>query len=123
MYVSVPFPHGTTNLPLFSAGEINKNHVPKHVDFGLMTSTDVLHRHLVEYHATAWLKQCEDKDLQVPTKQRTYKNALNKFRAEQGRAPLSDDFKERSPFSQEVFIDTLIAWIVADDQVLSLPHF
>ncbi len=93
--------------------------LPAKSDFGLKMSTDVLRHHLLDHHLTSWLTKCDRLGIQVRSVQKCYQDAINKFYIKHGKQPASSSLNspEHSPFSHDAFIDALIVWIVADDQV------
>ncbi len=58
--------------------------------------------------------------IEICSKQKVYKDAINKFQINQGKEPLPSNGPGSRPFSKEAFIDALISWIVTDDQVLTI---
>ncbi len=83
----------------------------------MKTSTDILQHHLLDFHVTAWLMKCDQLGIEIHTQQKAYWDAVNNFQIKQGKHPSSSGGAVQHLFLKESFIDTLISWIVADDQV------
>ena len=79
--------------------------------FGPNTATTGLRRHLADRHMEAWLKGCDQ--LRISIKSQGVQDAINQYR---GQAPESQ-FQERKPFSNKAFVDAIVKFIVANDQV------
>lgn len=84
--------------------------------FAWTTSSGILRRHLYENHIALWVAGCDDLKISI-----TAKSALQPvadYRERQGfigtTIPEADT---RQPFSHEAFIDAIVRFIVADDQV------
>lgn len=96
-------------------------HVKK---FGLNTSTTVLRTHLVESHLQEWVDACDAQGFTITAA--VAKDKAEEYRASRGlptdgsntcdSSPFDSEPQQR-PFSQEAFIDSLVTWIVSDDQV------
>ncbi|KAK0444960.1 uncharacterized protein EV420DRAFT_1484399 [Desarmillaria tabescens] len=95
----------------------DSDNIAKQSDFGLKTSTNILRHHLLDFHVTAWLTKCEQLDIEVHMKQKAYRDAINNFQIKQGKQLPSSSGTMWRPYSKESFIDALVSWIVADDQV------
>jgi hypothetical protein len=92
----------------------------KPATFSLKTGTGVLHKHLYEHHADSWIEGCDK--LRIPITANDAQRAVLDYRRRNGQASANtaEDLKTRCPFSHEAFIDTIIEFIVADDQVWML---
>lgn len=96
-------------------------------EFSLKTSTGVLRKHLYEHHADAWVAGCDK--LQIPITAKEALSVVSDYRRRQGQPTTgsadSDQRKDRQPFSQEAFVNAIVEFIVADDQVYSfrIPFF
>ncbi|KAH9920264.1 hypothetical protein B0H21DRAFT_668206, partial [Amylocystis lapponica] len=94
-----------------------KDHVVKH--YGLGTGTGPLRRHLYERHADDWISRCDQ--LHIPITAKEAQPAVADYRRRQGQNNTSTSHSGqpvlRRPFSNEAFVDAIIEFIVADDQV------
>lgn len=82
------------------------------VDFSLTTSTSVLRRHLFENHLDLWITACDDMKIKITAKEAL--PVIEAHRQEPQKTPLE---AARPEFSKEAFLDALVEFIVADDQV------
>ena len=90
------------------------------------TGTSILRRHLYTTHPSEWISAC--KSLRISIKSSAALRAVSEW--EETKSDLPEDEaldskdtvlpSEKVPFSQEAFVDAIIAWIVSDDQVSSL---
>ncbi|KAK0470464.1 uncharacterized protein EV420DRAFT_1473521 [Desarmillaria tabescens] len=85
----------------------DSDNIAKQSDFGLKTSTNILQCHLLDFHVTAWLTKCEQLGIEVCTKQKAYRDAINNFQIEQGKQLPSSGGTTQHPYSKESFIDAL----------------
>jgi hypothetical protein len=92
--------------------------------FSLKTGTGVLRKHLYEHHADSWIEGCDK--LRIPITAKDAQRAVLDYRRRNGQASANtaEDSKTRRPFSHEAFVDAIIEFIVADDQVWmsGVPH-
>jgi len=79
--------------------------------FGERTGTGVLRRHLYECHIGEWVTGCDQ--LGIPI---TAKSAVPSVAAFRG-LPVETEETTRKPFSNEAFVDSIVEFIVGDDQV------
>jgi hypothetical protein len=82
------------------------------VDFGQTTSTSVLRRHLFESHLDLWIAACDDMKIRITAKEAL--PVIEAYRQEPQQTQLE---AARPEFSKEAFLDALVEFIVADDQV------
>ena len=86
--------------------------------FGLNTGTTTLHRHLVSEHIGDWVTSCDKLGIEI-TAETVAKEVAN-FRGESEQPEYGTNKKpERRNYSCEAFVDAILAWVVADDQVRS----
>jgi hypothetical protein len=90
------------------------------ISFAPTTGTSTLRKHLADYHISAWVKGCDK--LEVPITAAAIKYQVTQHRLRQGsRQGQQTHFDSGTPqpqaYSEEAFVDALVEWIVADDQV------
>lgn len=94
----------------------------KNAKFSIKTGTGVLHRHLFEHHANKWIEGCDK--LRIPITAKEAQRALTDYRHRKGQVNANANSTEHSkpgrPFSQEAFVDAIVEFIVADDQVCTV---
>ena len=61
-----------------------------------------------------WVSICDKKDIKITAS--SVAKHVAAYRAECGEIPDTDD-TARQKFSNEAFVDAIVEWIVADDQV------
>ena len=61
-----------------------------------------------------WISICDKKDIKITTSSVT--KCVAAYRAECGEIPDTNDTAHQK-FSNEAFVDAIVEWIVADDQV------
>jgi hypothetical protein len=86
--------------------------------FGMSTGTSVKRQHLVDCHIDAWISSCDR--LKIPVTAKAVQDAVCDYRTRQGQIhsqSSSTDPITRSPFSQEAFVNAIMNFIIADDQV------
>jgi hypothetical protein len=85
--------------------------------FSLKTGTGVLRRHLFEHHADTWIEGCDK--LHIPITAKDAQRVVVDYRKRKGQASTNSTEQSKSgrPFSQEAFVDAIIEFVVADDQV------
>jgi hypothetical protein len=84
----------------------------------MSTGTGVKRQHLVDCHIDTWIYSCDR--LKIPITAKGVQDAVCDYRMRQGQAnsqPSTTDSITRSPFSQEAFINAIMNFIIADDQV------
>ena len=88
--------------------------------FSLKTATGVLRRHLYDHHADSWIEGCDK--LRIPITAKDAQRAVLDYRRRNGQASANntDSSQTRHPFSHEAFVDAIIEFVVADDQVCIL---
>ena len=88
--------------------------------FSLKTATGVLRRHLYEHHTDSWIEGCDK--LRIPITAKDAQRVVSEYRHRNGQAGANnaENSRTRRPFSNEAFIDAIIEFIVADDQVCSI---
>ncbi|OBZ73258.1 hypothetical protein A0H81_06727 [Grifola frondosa] len=86
--------------------------------FGSNTSTGTLRHHLAERHLDEWLTACDSLDLTIRAKE--VQPRIAEYRRRHGAQPSDTSEKQRMPFSQEMFVDAIVEFIIADDQSLNV---
>ena len=80
------------------------------------TSTTGLCNHLVAEHLEEWVDSCDKLNIKITVKEaRTHVDKLWQRRGQ--HVPEAPSPGIRKQYSNEVFIDTIVAWIVGNDQV------
>ena len=89
----------------------------KATTFSVKTGTGVLRRHLYEHHANSWIEGCDK--LHIPITAKEAQQVVSDYRHQNGQASTNntEDSETRRPFSNEAFVDAIVEFIVADDQV------
>lgn len=80
--------------------------------FGSTTGTGTLQRHLFENHIDAWVTACDNLNIEITAQEA--QDAIEKYRNLPPKTTLEDS---RPEYSKSAFIDALVEFIVADDQV------
>lgn len=98
----------------------------KVADFALTTGTDPLRKHLADHHTDAWISACDKLEIKITAK--SAQRAVHEYRQRQHQSSEGDSSTESKSsshtFSQEAFVDAIVEFIVADDQVCHLQtHF
>ena len=90
---------------------------PKHqvADFSKGTSTGTLRAHLCSEHIDDWVSSCDAANIKI--KARMVQAEINEYRQSRGEATSEGNWKQRKTFSKEAFVDAIVEFIVADDQV------
>ncbi|KAF5373365.1 hypothetical protein D9757_009741 [Collybiopsis confluens] len=110
---------------LMEAGKL----VPFH-EYGQQTGTDGRRQHLIKNHRDEWIESCIALDIKLTAG--PAKIALREYQSRKGLSTDTIPFSTASqtlphgPFSKDAFIDSLMIWIVADDQSLNVvdnQHF
>ena len=88
--------------------------------FSVKTGTGVLRRHLYEHHANSWIEGCDK--LRIPITAKEAQRVVSDYRRQSGQASANnvENSQTRCPFSNEVFVDAIVEFIVADDQVCTI---
>jgi hypothetical protein len=86
----------------------------------MSTGTSVKRQHLVDCHIDLWISSCDQ--LKIPITAKTVQDAVCDYRMRQGQAHTQSSSTDsstpsRSPFSQEAFVNAVMNFIIADDQV------
>jgi hypothetical protein len=92
--------------------------------FAMSTGTSVKRQHLVDCHINTWISNCDR--LKIPITAKAAQDAVRDYRTRQGQAysqPLSTNPIARAPFSQDAFVDAIMNFIIADDQVWFRIYF
>ncbi|KAN0124669.1 hypothetical protein V8E53_015705 [Lactarius tabidus] len=90
--------------------------------FGKKTGSSNLREHLVDSHRNEWVKKCLERGLTIRGRDGLAAKAA--YEAEQhggyltSPPELSSD--DRPQFGREAFVDSLVEWIVADDQSINV---
>ncbi|KAJ6495971.1 hypothetical protein C8R45DRAFT_926503 [Mycena sanguinolenta] len=88
----------------------------------LICRTGVLRKHLYEHHLDVWVAGCDQ--LKIAIKAKEAKPFADDYRArrEHTTASTSDPKpqEKRTEFSQEAFVDTIVEFIVGDDQSINV---
>lgn len=89
----------------------------KQTKYGLTTGTGTLRKHLSDRHLDDWVPACDAQDIQITAKET--KSTLEEYRLDQGVSTTTglDSQSLRPEFSSCAFVEAIIKWIVADDQV------
>jgi hypothetical protein len=92
----------------------------KHVaSYGKKSGTGVMRKHLFSRHRNEWVKACDDLKIKITAKDA--QKHVESYRREQGTTPVQADNQNQKAeipkFTQDTFIDALVDFIVADDQV------
>jgi hypothetical protein len=92
------------------AHAVDENHII--AAFGLTTGTGTLRRHLFENHIDAWVTACDNLKIEITAQEA--QAAIEKYRKLPPKTTLED---LRPEYSKDAFVDALVEFIVADDQV------
>lgn len=87
------------------------------------TSTTVMRKHLAENHLSAWVDGCDRLNIKISASRNIQKD-IDSFRWQTQNQPLGETDEEANPsraqYSPEAFVDAIMEFIVADDQVCFL---
>ena len=85
--------------------------------YGLKTGTTVLRTHLCNEHLGPWVDGCDK--FKIPIVAKTFQDRVDEYRKANGRihARQEDPTLPTRAYSREAFIDAIVEWIIADDQV------
>lgn len=88
------------------------------------TGTDILQKHLYTYHVDAWVEGCDKFGIEITAQKAQH--AVDQYRQDTGSQTTATGGQAKTktgpaskPYSPEAFIDALVEWIVADNQVIS----
>jgi hypothetical protein len=82
------------------------------MDFSVKTSTGVLQQHLAKSHIALWVSACEEKKIEIVAKE------VQENLAQYHQQPQQTELEaNRLEFSKESFLNALLEFIIADDQV------
>jgi len=90
------------------------------------TGTTVLRAHLANEHIENWVETCDKFKISITAQ--VAQKAVNAYRQRRGQ-PQEASSRSEGPvphvreYSREAFVDAIVEWIVADDQVRSFPFF
>jgi hypothetical protein len=91
------------------------------VKYGLKTGTGTLRKHLFEHHADDWISACDTQKIPITAKEA--QPILADYRARQGMSaegvPDAHTPGQRRTYTPDGFVEAIVEWIVADDQVRS----
>lgn len=90
-------------------------------DFSWKTGSTVCRNHLVDRHLGTWVVVCDK--LRLPIVAPAVQTAVNNYRQRQGTYHMDDGTPQSRPFTQEAFVDAIMEFIIADDQVSLLNCF
>ncbi|KAH9167408.1 hypothetical protein EDB89DRAFT_1856550 [Lactarius sanguifluus] len=90
--------------------------------FSLTTGSSNLREHLVDCHRNEWVKSCVDLGLTIKGKDGLAARAAYEVEHSGGYLtnPSSVTSEDCPQFSPEAFVDALVEWIVANDQVRTI---
>ena len=81
------------------------------------TATGSLRSHLLKHHPEEWVKECQRLNINMRGKEG--EEAMARFTG----IPVEHQAERRTPFTQDNFLDSLVQFIVATDQVFFVFHF
>ena len=88
--------------------------------YGPLTATSNLCHHLVNHHLDAWIKGCEDLNIEITAED--VRPFVDEHLCRQGKYHFGKSSEKTAnnipEFMDELFTDLTIDWIVADDQVI-----
>lgn len=90
---------------------------PKHnvAVFSDSTSTGTIRKHLSDYHLADWINACNR--LKIAITGTTVLTKVAEYRRTQAGVLSSDADGLHIEFSKEAFIEAVVEWIIANDQV------
>ena len=98
---------------------LHKKTIPGHYDASCSTTT--LHRHLANDHWEAWIMSCNKAHIEITSTSKEVRRALDKFEWKHGRGDnvITSDgsFPVYRTYTPKAFLDAIVKWIIADDQV------
>ena len=84
--------------------------------FGLKTATGMLRRHLFNSHLDAWVEGCDKLGIVITAEDA--QSSIIEYRTHQSERTIpAKDGTQRVPFSNEVFVDAIVDFIVREDLV------
>lgn len=95
---------------IYRALHEGNSHLKVHA-YSANTATSSLRSHLLRNHMTEWVTECQR--LNIPLKGKEGEEAFAKFTGQ----PLQRQAEVRTPFSQDSFLDGLVQFIIATNQV------
>jgi hypothetical protein len=81
--------------------------------FSTKTGTSTLRKHLATEHTHDWITTCDEKNINIKAAAHI-QELIAEYRNEQHHA---GEGRTRVPFSKEAFVDAIMEFIIADDQV------
>lgn len=78
------------------------------------TATGTLRTHLCKRHGSDWVSGCEQHKIPIKSTSELVRRVVQQFHGTTGTGPSA---RPRKPFSKEAFVDAIVEFIVADDQV------
>lgn len=79
------------------------------------TSTGSMRKHLSDRHIREWVTACDKGDIKITASQ--VQATVTEFRRRQSGATEPSGEISPEPFTREKFVDAVVEWIIADDQV------
>ena len=86
--------------------------------FSTTTGTSGLRKHLADRHLSAWISGCDQLDIEITAA--AVRSQVIQHRQRQGQQSCDDtngSSLRAQEYSPEAFVDAIMEWIVADDQV------
>jgi hypothetical protein len=85
--------------------------------YGPKTGTTVLRAHLCNEHMGHWVEGCDK--FKIPINAKLFQGRVDEYRKQNGgsQARQEDPTLPTRAYSREAFIDAIVEWIIADDQV------
>ena len=82
-----------------------------------------MHKHLTENHLSRWVNGCDRLNIKISASRNIQKD-IDSFRRQTQNQPLSETDEEanlsQAQYSPKVFVDVIVEFIIADDQVCFL---
>ena len=97
--------------------ECNKSLYPKPIPYQKKTSSGVKRMHLMKEHFDEWLQACAKMGIKISAQGALRYIAEHRPNGGSGGSSGAASNVPRYTFSPEAFVDALITWITADDQV------
>ena len=116
-------PHHNHNQAKTPWHSHRKKAVPGHYDMSCSTTT--LRRHLANNHWEVWITSCREAGIEITSTSKEVCRALDRFEQRHGHrhgdnmVTVDGTFPVYRTYTPKTFLDALIKWIVADDQVCS----
>lgn len=83
-------------------------------DFAKGTGTTSLRKHLANEHIETWISICDKQNIKITAT--SIAKHVAAYRTEHGETT-EPNYTTRQKFSKEGFVDAIVEWMVADDQV------